>query len=186
LFLVHRFLSPWWRRRQVPPKRQFLQEPHGVTTQKTPFFNHSTHFRHFGLPKNVTDFKRADISFSSVTLIRLSHFISLRFMSIVSFRRLLCIAGSLISQSLLTKSLYAFFSHVCCFTYSLQPSWPNHFNHIWRWEKVTKLLVLKISQTSHHFWSTWRMYAEFVWRKFRELPRTRPSRQSKICCLIHL
>jgi hypothetical protein len=38
LFLVHRFLSPWWRRRQVPPKRRFLQEPHGVTTQKTPFF----------------------------------------------------------------------------------------------------------------------------------------------------
>jgi hypothetical protein len=38
LFLVYRFLSPWWRRRQVPPKRRFLQEPHGVTTQKTPFF----------------------------------------------------------------------------------------------------------------------------------------------------
>jgi hypothetical protein len=38
LFLVHRFLSPWWRRRQVPPKRRFLQEPHGVTTQKSPFF----------------------------------------------------------------------------------------------------------------------------------------------------
>jgi hypothetical protein len=38
LFLVHRFLSPWWRRRQVPPKRRFLQGPHGVTTQKTPFF----------------------------------------------------------------------------------------------------------------------------------------------------
>jgi hypothetical protein len=27
LFLVHRFLSPWWRRREVPPKRRFLQEP---------------------------------------------------------------------------------------------------------------------------------------------------------------
>jgi hypothetical protein len=38
LFLVHRFLSSWWRRRQVTPKRRFLQEPHGVTTQKTPFF----------------------------------------------------------------------------------------------------------------------------------------------------
>jgi hypothetical protein len=38
LFLVHRFLSAWWRRRQVPPKRRFLQEPHGVTTQKTAFF----------------------------------------------------------------------------------------------------------------------------------------------------
>jgi hypothetical protein len=38
LFLVHRFLSPWWRRRQVPPKRRFLQEPHCVTSQKTQFF----------------------------------------------------------------------------------------------------------------------------------------------------
>jgi hypothetical protein len=28
----------WWWRRYVPPKRQFLQEPHGVTSQKTPFF----------------------------------------------------------------------------------------------------------------------------------------------------
>jgi hypothetical protein len=26
------------RRRQVPPKRRFLQEPRGETTQKTPFF----------------------------------------------------------------------------------------------------------------------------------------------------
>jgi hypothetical protein len=25
-------------RRQVPPKRRFLQDPHGVTSQKTPFF----------------------------------------------------------------------------------------------------------------------------------------------------
>jgi hypothetical protein len=38
LFLVHRLLSPRWRRRQVPPKRRFLQEPHGVTTQKTSSF----------------------------------------------------------------------------------------------------------------------------------------------------
>jgi hypothetical protein len=30
--------SPWWRRRQLPPKRRFLQEPHSITTQKTPFF----------------------------------------------------------------------------------------------------------------------------------------------------
>jgi hypothetical protein len=37
LFVVHRFLSPWWRRPKVPPKRRFLQEPHGVTSQKTPF-----------------------------------------------------------------------------------------------------------------------------------------------------
>jgi hypothetical protein len=27
-----------WRRRQVPPKSRFLQEPHGVTSQKAPFF----------------------------------------------------------------------------------------------------------------------------------------------------
>jgi hypothetical protein len=26
------------RRGYVPPKRQFLQEPHGLTSQKTPFF----------------------------------------------------------------------------------------------------------------------------------------------------
>jgi hypothetical protein len=38
LFLVHRFLSPWWSRREVPRKHRFLQEPRGVTSQKTPFF----------------------------------------------------------------------------------------------------------------------------------------------------
>jgi hypothetical protein len=37
-FLTHRFLSPWWLRRCVPPKRRFLQEPHGVTSQKMAFF----------------------------------------------------------------------------------------------------------------------------------------------------
>jgi hypothetical protein len=37
-FLVRRFLSPWCRRCYVPPKRRFLQESHGVTSQKTPFF----------------------------------------------------------------------------------------------------------------------------------------------------
>jgi hypothetical protein len=37
LFLVHRFLLPWWRR-YVRPKCRFLQEPHGVTSQKTQFF----------------------------------------------------------------------------------------------------------------------------------------------------
>jgi hypothetical protein len=37
-FLVHRFLSPWRRRSLVTPKGWFLQEPHGVTSQKTPFF----------------------------------------------------------------------------------------------------------------------------------------------------
>jgi hypothetical protein len=38
LFLVHRFLSPWWWRRYVPLKHGFLQEPHSVTSQKTAFF----------------------------------------------------------------------------------------------------------------------------------------------------
>jgi hypothetical protein len=37
-FLVHWFLSPWWWRRYVPPKHRFLQEPHDLTSQKTPFF----------------------------------------------------------------------------------------------------------------------------------------------------
>jgi hypothetical protein len=38
LFLVHRFLSSWERRRYVLPKCRFLHEPHGVTFQKTRFF----------------------------------------------------------------------------------------------------------------------------------------------------
>jgi hypothetical protein len=33
--LARRFLSPWWWRRYVLPKRRFLQEPHGVTSLKT-------------------------------------------------------------------------------------------------------------------------------------------------------
>jgi hypothetical protein len=36
---VYRFLSPWWRRLYVLPKHCFLQEPHGVTSQKAPFSN---------------------------------------------------------------------------------------------------------------------------------------------------
>jgi hypothetical protein len=39
LFLVHRCLSCWWLRCYVPPKCRFLQEPHGVTSQKTAFFS---------------------------------------------------------------------------------------------------------------------------------------------------
>jgi hypothetical protein len=58
LFLVHRFLSPWWRRRQVPPTRRFLQEPHGVTTQKTSFFIVTA-----VKTSNLTDFH--DVSHSS-------------------------------------------------------------------------------------------------------------------------
>jgi hypothetical protein len=38
VFLVPWFWSPWWLRRYVPPRRRFLQEPHGVTFQKTAFF----------------------------------------------------------------------------------------------------------------------------------------------------
>jgi hypothetical protein len=29
-------------RNKFTPKRQFIQEPHGVTSQKTPFFNNSS------------------------------------------------------------------------------------------------------------------------------------------------
>jgi hypothetical protein len=38
LFLVHRFLSPWWWRGYVPPKRRFLEERHDATSQKIAFF----------------------------------------------------------------------------------------------------------------------------------------------------
>jgi hypothetical protein len=38
LFLARRFLSPWWSRRYVPPKRLLLLEPQGVTSQKMVFF----------------------------------------------------------------------------------------------------------------------------------------------------
>jgi hypothetical protein len=37
-FLVHR-LSPRWWRRYVPPKCRFLQETHGITSQKTPILH---------------------------------------------------------------------------------------------------------------------------------------------------
>jgi hypothetical protein len=36
--VAQRFLSPCWWRCYVPPKRRFLQEPNGVTSQKTIFF----------------------------------------------------------------------------------------------------------------------------------------------------
>jgi hypothetical protein len=38
LFLAHWFVSPWWWRHYVLPKHRFLQEPHGVTSQRTEFF----------------------------------------------------------------------------------------------------------------------------------------------------
>jgi hypothetical protein len=39
------FLRSVRRRRQAPPKRRFLQEPHGVTSQKTPFFKDTAHLK---------------------------------------------------------------------------------------------------------------------------------------------
>jgi hypothetical protein len=38
VFLACWLFSPWWYRGYVPLKRRFLQEPHGVTSQKTAFF----------------------------------------------------------------------------------------------------------------------------------------------------
>jgi hypothetical protein len=38
MFLVLWQLSPWRWRRYAPPKRRFLQEPRGDTSQKTTFF----------------------------------------------------------------------------------------------------------------------------------------------------
>jgi hypothetical protein len=37
LLLVRRFFWNWWWRRKIPTKRRLLQEPHGGTSQKTPF-----------------------------------------------------------------------------------------------------------------------------------------------------
>jgi hypothetical protein len=37
-FLVHRFSLPWRWWRYFPPKHRWLQEPHGITSQKTAFF----------------------------------------------------------------------------------------------------------------------------------------------------
>jgi hypothetical protein len=37
-WLLMSFLVLWWWRRYVPPKHQFLQEPHGVTSQQTAFY----------------------------------------------------------------------------------------------------------------------------------------------------
>jgi hypothetical protein len=37
-FLARWFLTTWWQRRYVPPKRWLLQQPHGVISQKTAFF----------------------------------------------------------------------------------------------------------------------------------------------------
>jgi hypothetical protein len=42
------FLCSMCQLRQVPPKRRFLQKPHGVTSQKTPFFTVIIFPRHPG------------------------------------------------------------------------------------------------------------------------------------------
>jgi hypothetical protein len=57
LFLIHRFLSPWWKWLKVPPKCRLLQEPYDVTSQKAPFFIQRTDSRyHFlRLRANSTD-----------------------------------------------------------------------------------------------------------------------------------
>jgi hypothetical protein len=39
----------------VPPKRRFLQEPHGVTSQKTPFFNSLLEYFLLALPSKLKD-----------------------------------------------------------------------------------------------------------------------------------
>jgi hypothetical protein len=38
MFPARQFLSTWWLRRYVPPKRRFLQESRSVASQKTAFF----------------------------------------------------------------------------------------------------------------------------------------------------
>jgi hypothetical protein len=43
MYLAHRFLSPWWWRHYVPPKRRFTQEPHDVTSQKMTFLFFVSH-----------------------------------------------------------------------------------------------------------------------------------------------
>jgi hypothetical protein len=37
-FIARRFLSSWWWKQYVPLNRRFLQQPHGVTSQKSAFF----------------------------------------------------------------------------------------------------------------------------------------------------
>jgi lambda repressor-like predicted transcriptional regulator len=36
--IARRFLSPWRWKQYIPPKRRFLQDPRGVTSQKTALF----------------------------------------------------------------------------------------------------------------------------------------------------
>jgi hypothetical protein len=38
LFLACSFFSSWWWRRYFPTTFQFLQEVHGITSQRTEFF----------------------------------------------------------------------------------------------------------------------------------------------------
>jgi hypothetical protein len=40
LFLGHRFFWPWWRRRNVPPKRRFLQESRRNIPEDTILHSH--------------------------------------------------------------------------------------------------------------------------------------------------
>jgi hypothetical protein len=55
LFLARRFLSSWWWRRYLHRKRPFLQQPHGVTSQKTAFFI-ATAVKTSNLTRDETEF----------------------------------------------------------------------------------------------------------------------------------
>jgi hypothetical protein len=50
--LAHWFLSSWWWRRYVPPKRRSLHEPHGVTSQTTKFLKKNS----FRTPGEETEY----------------------------------------------------------------------------------------------------------------------------------
>jgi hypothetical protein len=45
LFLACWFFPPWWWRGYSAQKRRFLQEPHGITSQKTAFLHNSYLFQ---------------------------------------------------------------------------------------------------------------------------------------------
>jgi hypothetical protein len=89
LFLPCWFLSRWCWRRYIPPKRRFLQEPHGITSKKAEFFmvtavkiwNFTQHNILVGNPKNkylgdvrsrCNDKIEADIYFFSLSLLRIT------------------------------------------------------------------------------------------------------------------
>jgi hypothetical protein len=50
LYLAHRIFPTWWWRRYIPQERRFLQDPDGVTSQKTAFFLTNYLFSDHGIP----------------------------------------------------------------------------------------------------------------------------------------